>query len=243
MPMKRFRRLMSLLLFTLFFVPATSAFPMLPAMPVFSPAVARASSVSGLIFPARGTVNAAGVNLRRSPRSGAERMAKLKENTAVTVTGEAVDDAGTLWYAVSSAGKTGYIQAEYLSVADEARILAAEASGEAVMMRLTVSAECKDTGGLGKTWTHLFEINGLKTSGKGLILTLAPDVPFSLFVRSKSKSARVQAAGEDQTLYTPNAAEIANGFTVVRSVTAVNKNGREAVWTVTFTFEPVGAHR
>lgn len=199
------------------------------------------SSAAALSFPARGVVNHASVNLRRGPRSGAERIGKLSLGDRVTVTGTEEDGNGAAWYAVSCSRGSGYILAEYLSVADEERIQAASASGEAVMMNASVTAVCKDYHGLGKTWSRLFEVNGLLLPEKGLTVTLAPDVPFTLFSGLKSKSAKAQASGTLGTVYTPVAEEIVHGFSVGQTLTAVNKNGKEAVWTVTFTFIPVGA--
>lgn len=200
-----------------------------------------ASAGALTFFPAGGVVNAVSVNVRQAPKAGAGKVAKLKEKAQVTVTGEITDESGQRWYAVTFARGSGYIQAEYLSVADEERIQAAKAGGEAVIMRATVRAQCADYNGLGKTWNRLFEINGLPVPEKGLAVTLAPDIPFSLFSRMKSKSSKSPASGSDLFLYTPSARELAEGFTVTQTVNAVNSKQREAVWTVTFTFAPAGA--
>lgn len=199
------------------------------------------SPATALSFPARGVVNHASVNLRRSPGSGAERIGKLSSGDRVTVTGTEEDGSGAAWYAVSCSKGSGYILGEYLSVADEERIQAASASGEAVMMNVSVNAVCANYHGLGKTWSRLFEINGLPLPEKGLAVTLAPDVPFTLFSSLKSQSGKARAAGVLDSVYTPGAEEIVRGFSVVQTLTAVNKNGKEAVWTVTFSFVPAGA--
>ena len=209
-----------------------------PAVCLFLAAALFLSSASALSWPARGVVNTKDVRLRESADTQSTSLKKLKSGTALTVTGEETDAKGNRWYAVSlSDGTRGYVMSEYVSVADNEKISAARASGEAAVMLVRVSARCSRYNGLGKTWTRYHEVNGLKLEDGPLPVVLAPDVPFSLYTHLKSKT---KAIGEDEEIYTPTVEEVAGGFTVTRSVTAATAK-KEAVWEITFTFTPAGA--
>lgn len=54
----------------------------------------------------------AGVNVRNNPSSSGEKLGRLSEGDAVTVTGQCNE---TKWYRIDYKGKTGYVSASYLT--------------------------------------------------------------------------------------------------------------------------------
>ena len=205
---------------------------------VFIVTTFRLASASALIYPTRGIINTKDVRLRESAGTRSASLAKLKLDTLLEITGEDTDTAGALWYAViTPKGAKGYVMAEYVSAEDRERMDEARASASAAVMLVRVSAHCGAYHGLGKTWTRFHEINGRKLENGPTPIVLAPDVPFTLYTRQKSKT---KASGEDSETLSPSAEDLAGGFTVSREITASTAK-KEAVWEITFTFTPVGA--
>ena len=68
-----------------------------------------------------GKINTSGVNMRKSYTTSSKRVAVLKKNTAVRVTGEVFTSkkrtsASSRWYYVSTGGKNGYVRADFVNV-------------------------------------------------------------------------------------------------------------------------------
>lgn len=60
-------------------------------------------------------VNCDALNMRSGAGTGNSVVATLTRNTAVTITGEAKDSSGTVWYKITVNGKTGYVHSSYLT--------------------------------------------------------------------------------------------------------------------------------
>lgn len=193
-------------------------------------------------YPCTGIANASSVRVRKKAASSGAQVTTLKKGEEVQVLGEAVKNNGDIWYQVETAkGKKGYVLGDYLSIPETALIDAAQSSEDAVMMKLTVKATCKDYNSVGKNWTQYYEWNGLQVQEEEMEVTLAPDTEFILYARIREQDSKPDTATE-KTSYFPTAQELESGFTVSQKITVTENSGKykdnAAYWTVTFTFEP-----
>ena len=60
-------------------------------------------------------VNCGALNMRSGAGTNYSVVTTLTKNTAVTITGEAKDSSGTLWYKITAGSKTGYVHSSYLT--------------------------------------------------------------------------------------------------------------------------------
>lgn len=81
-----------------------------------------AAAFSTAAYAANKTAYVAGsvVNVRSAASTSSSRVARLSANSAVTVTSETTGSDGKVWYAVSFAGKTGYIRSDLLRMESSA---------------------------------------------------------------------------------------------------------------------------
>lgn len=63
-----------------------------------------------------GKVNDGPVNVRTGPGTGYSIVISLKEDTAVTVVGEAKDSGGATWYKIKYAGGEGYMRSDFITI-------------------------------------------------------------------------------------------------------------------------------
>ena len=71
------------------------------------------NSTSATSIPA--VVNCGALNMRSGAGTNYSVVTTLTKNTAVTITGEAKDSSGTLWYKITAGSKTGYVHSSYLT--------------------------------------------------------------------------------------------------------------------------------
>lgn len=60
-------------------------------------------------------VNCDALNMRSGAGTSYSVVTTLKKNTAVTITGEAKDSSGTVWYKITAGSKKGYVHSAYLT--------------------------------------------------------------------------------------------------------------------------------
>ena len=63
-------------------------------------------------------VGASSVNVRENPSTSASVAGKADEGTEVSISGEAVDNAGKIWYQISFGNTTGFIRSDYVEVTE-----------------------------------------------------------------------------------------------------------------------------
>ena len=61
-------------------------------------------------------IGAKSVNVRENPSTSAAVAGKADEGTEVSISGEATDNAGKIWYQVSFGNTTGFIRSDYIEV-------------------------------------------------------------------------------------------------------------------------------
>ena len=61
-------------------------------------------------------IGAKSVNIRENPSTSAAVAGKADEGTEVSISGEATDNAGKIWYQVSFGNTTGFIRSDYIEV-------------------------------------------------------------------------------------------------------------------------------
>lgn len=194
-------------------------------------------------YPCEGIANASSVRVRKKAASSGAQLTTLKKGEVVQVLGETVKNNGDIWYQIETEkGKKGYVLGDYLSIPETALIEAAQNSEDAVMMKLTVKASCKDYNGVGKNWTQYHEWNGIKIEDDATEVTLAPEIEFTIYSRIREQDSKPDTA-TDKISYVPTIEELENGFVVTQKITVTENggknNGNSAYWTVTFTFEPM----
>lgn len=200
------------------------------------------SAAFAFTMPCEGIANTKDVRVRAKASSSGKVTATLKKGTAVTVL-DLVEYTNSSWYKVQLAnGKTGYILSDYLSVPETDYIEAAQASEDAVTMKVKVNASCADYNSVGKNWTQYFELNGIQIENFNTEVIAAPEVPLSVYCRIREQDKKPDTSAETTT-YTPTAEEIAKGFTITQTIRVSENSGKyagnTAVWKVAFTFEPV----
>lgn len=65
---------------------------------------------------AAGIVNSASVNVRENPSTNASITGQAASGTEVTISGEATDSSGKIWYQVSFGDVTGFIRSDFLEI-------------------------------------------------------------------------------------------------------------------------------
>lgn len=78
--------------------------------------------VSASTASAGKVVGAASVNVRENPSTSAAVTGKANEGTEISISGEAVDNAGKIWYQVSFGDTTGFIRSDYVEVTQNAEV-------------------------------------------------------------------------------------------------------------------------
>jgi len=213
----------------------------LAACLLFSLFLSVASAVS---YPTTG-ITRESVKMRQDTNTKSKVLENLKKGKDLIVEGEEEVD-GVLWYKVTTPkkGKVGYVQGIYLSVQDNDLIEAIDQSSKAKTMTVTIEGRCDDYKNLGKSYSAVCEINGIRLPGTSLPIKkkatakLAPDEEFAFLTYLKSKNAD----GTERSTYTPTEAELESGFSVSQTVTCISfKTQKEIVWVVTYTFMPEGA--
>lgn len=76
--------------------------------------------VSASTASAGKVVGASSVNVRENPSTSADVAGKANEGTEVSISGEAVDNAGKIWYQISFGDTTGFIRSDYIEVTQNA---------------------------------------------------------------------------------------------------------------------------
>jgi len=194
-------------------------------------------------YPCEGVANASSVRVRKKAASSGKQVTTLKKGETVQVLGETVKTNGDIWYQVETEnGKKGYVLGDYLSIPETALIEAAENSEDAIKMKMTVKASCKDYNSVGKNWTQYHEWNGIKIEDGSMEVILAPEIEFTVYSRIREQDSKPDTS-TDKVSYLPTAEEIENGFTVTQKIEVTENGGKYknniAYWTVTFTFEPM----
>ena len=194
-------------------------------------------------YPCEGIANASSVRVRKKAASSGAQLTTLKKGEVVQVLGETVKNNGDIWYQIETEkGKKGYVLGDYLSIPETALIEAAQNSEDAVMMKLTVKARCKDYNHVGKEWTQYYEWNGIQAKDGKAEGFVAPDVELIVYSRIREQDQKPDTTMET-TSYIPTADDVANGFTITQEIKVTENNGNykdhSAYWTVTFTFEPM----
>lgn len=69
---------------------------------------------------------ASSVNVRENPSTSAAVAGKANEGTEVSISGEAVDGAGKIWYQVSFDNTNGFIRSDYIEVTQNAEVVEEE---------------------------------------------------------------------------------------------------------------------
>lgn len=199
-------------------------------------------------YPCDGNVNSKAVNVRKTPYSKGVKVTQLSNNTPVTVLSETTDKAGNIWYSIqTSDGKSGYILAEYVTLAEEnteivgTPLETTSVSGTSFPMDLAVSASCKNYNHVGNSWTQYYELNGEKIENKKATAEIVPGSFITLYSRIKEQDSKPDV-GTKTTEYTPTQQELTDGFTVEQKVTVTENggkySGKSATWTVVFEFTP-----
>lgn len=193
-------------------------------------------------FPAEGIINSKDVRVRKKASTGSAAIASLELGTRVTVLEEYVTSKEQLWYIVETPkGKTGYVLADYISVADTEKIEAAENSPSRVKMKVKIVARCSDYNNVGKNWTQFFEINGIPIKDNQYEMYVAPGVDIQVYARIREQDKKPDT-GTELSIYTPTQENVINGFTIQQSIQITENSGKHkgnsANWTVQYVFEP-----
>jgi len=100
-------------------------------------------------------VGASSVNVRENPSTSAAVTGKANEGIEVTISGEAVDNAGKIWYQVSFGNTTGFIRSDYVEITQNLEVETEETTEEVV--EETVEAPVEEV--VNKEYEVVYETN------------------------------------------------------------------------------------
>lgn len=196
-------------------------------------------------YPVENAVVIKEARVRKETSSKSAKVATLKKNTVLTVTGESEDKSGELWYMVETEnGKTGYVRSDFIELPKAESTF----SGPSITKEMTVkvTAKCKTKNHVGSAWSKKCYIDDVELPEEGSKIETEVSVTSGVPTKITSKLTEHDKnpdVGKATEEYIPTNEDLENGFEIIQEVRVKENTGKykgyAAVWNVTYTFAPV----
>lgn len=200
-------------------------------------------------YPVENAVVLKEARVRKETSSKSAKVATLKKNTVLTVTGESEDKNGELWYMVETKdGKTGYVRSDFIELPKAENTF----SGPSITMEMTVkvTAKCKTRNHVGSAWSKKCYIDDVELPEEGSEIETEVSVTSGVPMKITSKLTEHDKnpdIGKSTMEYIPTNTDLDEGFEITQEVRVKENTGKykgyAAVWNVTYTFAPITGGR
>ena len=194
-------------------------------------------------FPVEDAVIIKEARVRKQMSPNSSKVATLKKNAKVKVTGTDTDKNGDLWFAVETEkGKTGFVRSDFIKLPESQRV--ADDSAAAKEMIVEVTAKCISKNHVGSAWSkecYCDEVALPEDEETTSIVYVVSEEP--VIVRAiLTEHDRNPDVGTKTMQYIPTEKDLKEGFTITQEITvrenSGNYKGSAAVWNVIYTFTP-----